>query len=39
MHTVNDEKEIVKLSRLGVDGFYTDFIAENDLKQIRGLRK
>ncbi|WP_340026056.1 phosphatidylinositol-specific phospholipase C/glycerophosphodiester phosphodiesterase family protein [Paenibacillus sp. FSL K6-1096] len=39
VHTVNDEKEIVKLSRLGVDGFYTDFIAENDLKQIRGLRK
>lgn len=39
VHTVNDEKEIVKLSRLGVDGFYTDFIAENDLNRIRGLRK
>ncbi|MFD2881099.1 hypothetical protein ACFTAO_42790 [Paenibacillus rhizoplanae] len=25
MHTVNDEQEIVELSRLGVNGFYTDF--------------
>ncbi|MCL6601777.1 MAG: glycerophosphodiester phosphodiesterase [Paenibacillus sp.] len=34
VHTVNDVQQIQKLSRRGVDGFYTDFIAENDLKPI-----
>lgn len=38
VHTVNDEQEIVELSRLGVNGFYTDFIPENDLNRIKGLR-
>ncbi|MEK3717800.1 phosphatidylinositol-specific phospholipase C/glycerophosphodiester phosphodiesterase family protein [Paenibacillus sp. FSL R7-0333] len=38
VHTVNEEKEILELSRLGVDGFYTDFVPENDLKRIKGLR-
>ncbi|WP_342479111.1 phosphatidylinositol-specific phospholipase C/glycerophosphodiester phosphodiesterase family protein [Paenibacillus sp. FSL H7-0350] len=38
VHTVNDEQEIVELSRLGVNGFYTDFIPENDLNRIEGLR-
>lgn len=39
VHTVNDEQEIAELSRMGVYGFYTDFVPENDLKRIRGLRK
>ncbi|MFC3750501.1 phosphatidylinositol-specific phospholipase C/glycerophosphodiester phosphodiesterase family protein [Paenibacillus sp. GCM10012306] len=38
VHTVNEEDQIVKLSRMGVDGFYTDFVAENDLNRIKGLR-
>jgi glycerophosphoryl diester phosphodiesterase len=38
VHTVNDEKEILELSRMGVDGFYTDFVSENDLNLIKGLR-
>ncbi|QUL54468.1 glycerophosphodiester phosphodiesterase [Paenibacillus tritici] len=38
VHTVNEEKEIRKLSRLGVNGFYTDFVSENDLNRIKGLR-
>ncbi|MNC08329.1 cytoplasmic glycerophosphodiester phosphodiesterase [compost metagenome] len=38
VHTLNDEQEITKLSRMGVDGFYTDFISEDDLDGIRGLR-
>ncbi|ETT80009.1 hypothetical protein C173_00050 [Paenibacillus sp. FSL R7-277] len=38
VHTVNDEQEIVELSRLGVHGFYTDFVPENDLNRIKGLR-
>ncbi|MFD2411721.1 phosphatidylinositol-specific phospholipase C/glycerophosphodiester phosphodiesterase family protein [Paenibacillus rhizoplanae] len=38
VHTVNDEQEIVELSRLGVNGFYTDFVPENDLNRIEGLR-
>lgn len=38
VHTVNDEQEIVELSRLGVNGFYTDFVPENDLNRIKGLR-
>lgn len=38
VHTVNDEQEISKLSRMGVDGFYTDFVSEDDLSRIRGLR-
>ncbi|MFD1903723.1 hypothetical protein ACFSQ7_05745 [Paenibacillus rhizoplanae] len=25
---MNDEQEIVELSRLGVNGFYTDFVPE-----------
>lgn len=38
VHTLNDEQEITKLSRMGVDGFYTDFVSEDDLDGIRGLR-
>ncbi|MEK4849612.1 phosphatidylinositol-specific phospholipase C/glycerophosphodiester phosphodiesterase family protein [Paenibacillus sp. FSL H7-0756] len=38
VHTVNDEQEIVELSRIGVYGFYTDFVPENDLNRIKGLR-
>lgn len=38
VHTVNDEQEIVELSQLGVNGFYTDFVPENDLNRIKGLR-
>ncbi|MNI67089.1 cytoplasmic glycerophosphodiester phosphodiesterase [compost metagenome] len=38
VHTVNDEQEITKLARMGVDGFYTDFVSEEDLSRIRGLR-
>ncbi|WP_379157479.1 phosphatidylinositol-specific phospholipase C/glycerophosphodiester phosphodiesterase family protein [Paenibacillus sp. sgz5001063] len=38
VHTLNDEAEIVKLSRMGVDGFYTDFVSEEDLSQFKGLR-
>lgn len=39
VHTVNDEQEISDLAKMGVYGFYTDFVPENDLKRIRGLRK
>ncbi|WP_150270351.1 phosphatidylinositol-specific phospholipase C/glycerophosphodiester phosphodiesterase family protein [Paenibacillus tepidiphilus] len=38
VHTVNDQKEIVKLSRLGVDGFYTDFVPEDELAGYPGIR-
>ncbi|MEK5490599.1 phosphatidylinositol-specific phospholipase C/glycerophosphodiester phosphodiesterase family protein [Paenibacillus sp. FSL R7-0297] len=38
VHTVNDEKEISGLSRMGVDGFYTDFVSEDDLSRIKGIR-
>lgn len=38
VHTVNDEKEITELSRMGVDGFYTDFVSENDLELMKGVR-
>lgn len=38
VHTVNDEQEISQLSRMGVDGFYTDFVSEDDMSGIRGLR-
>lgn len=38
VHTVNDEDEITKLSRMGVDGFYTDFVSEEDLGRMRGVR-
>ncbi|OKP85491.1 hypothetical protein A3848_22300 [Paenibacillus sp. P32E] len=38
VQTLNDEAEIVKLSRMGVDGFYTDFVSEEDLRQFNGLR-
>ncbi|MEK5239994.1 phosphatidylinositol-specific phospholipase C/glycerophosphodiester phosphodiesterase family protein [Paenibacillus sp. FSL L8-0470] len=37
VHTINDEKEIVQLSRLGVDGFYTDFVSEDDMERLGGL--
>ncbi|UQZ37458.1 glycerophosphodiester phosphodiesterase [Paenibacillus sp. PK3_47] len=37
VHTLNDEKEIMKLARLGVDGFYTDFVSEDDIGSIRGM--
>lgn len=36
VHTINDEKEIVQLSRLGVDGFYTDFVSEDDMERLGG---
>lgn len=39
VHTVNDDKEIVELSRMGVDGFYTDFVSEEDIGNIRGMRR
>jgi glycerophosphoryl diester phosphodiesterase len=39
VHTINDEEEILKLYRMGVDGFYTDFVSEDDLNNIRGLRR
>jgi len=32
VHTINNEKQIQKLSKIGVDGFYTDTVSENDLK-------
>lgn len=38
VHTVNEEDEIVKLNRMGVDGFYTDFVSEDDLNRISALR-
>lgn len=38
VHTVNEEDEITKLSRMGVDGFYTDFVSEEDLGRMRGVR-
>lgn len=38
VHTVNDEKEISELSRMGVDGFYTDFVSEDDVSRIKGVR-
>lgn len=38
VHTVNEEDEIRELSRMGVDGFYTDFVPEEDLINITGLR-
>jgi glycerophosphoryl diester phosphodiesterase len=38
VHTVNDEKEISELSRMGVDGFYTDFVSEDDLSRVKGVR-
>ncbi|WP_339318653.1 phosphatidylinositol-specific phospholipase C/glycerophosphodiester phosphodiesterase family protein [Paenibacillus sp. FSL R10-2734] len=38
VHTVNEEDEIRKLYRMGVDGFYTDFVPEDDLNNMRGLR-
>ncbi|MEC0171181.1 phosphatidylinositol-specific phospholipase C/glycerophosphodiester phosphodiesterase family protein [Paenibacillus graminis] len=38
VNTVNEENEIVELSRLGVDGFYTDFVSEEDLSSFKGLR-
>ncbi|WP_379135426.1 phosphatidylinositol-specific phospholipase C/glycerophosphodiester phosphodiesterase family protein [Paenibacillus sp. sgz500958] len=31
VHTLNDQEEIRKLSRMGVDGFYTDFISESEM--------
>lgn len=37
VHTLNDEKEIAELSHLGVDGFYTDFVSEDDIGSIRGM--
>ncbi len=38
VHTVNDEDEIRELHRMGVDGFYTDFVPEDDLNSLRGIR-
>lgn len=34
VHTLNDKQQIKKLYRMGVDGFYTDFISEDDLGSI-----
>jgi glycerophosphoryl diester phosphodiesterase len=39
VHTLNDEAEIAKMDSIGVDGFYTDFIAENDLNRVKGLQR
>lgn len=38
VHTVNEEAEIRELARMGVDGFYTDFVPEKDLINISGVR-
>ncbi|MOA67472.1 cytoplasmic glycerophosphodiester phosphodiesterase [compost metagenome] len=38
VHPVNEEDEIRELARMGVDGFYTDFVPEEDLINITGLR-
>jgi glycerophosphoryl diester phosphodiesterase len=38
VHTVNEEDEIRELSRMGVHGFYTDFVPEEDLINISGVR-
>ncbi|MEK4493475.1 phosphatidylinositol-specific phospholipase C/glycerophosphodiester phosphodiesterase family protein [Paenibacillus sp. FSL L8-0493] len=38
VHTVDEEDEIRALSRMGVDGFYSDFMPENDLNNLRGMR-
>lgn len=38
VHTVNEEDEIRELARMGVDGFYTDFVPEEDLINISGVR-
>ena len=38
VHTVNEEDEIRELHRMGVDGFYTDFVPEDDLNNLRGIR-
>jgi glycerophosphoryl diester phosphodiesterase len=38
VHTVNEEDEIRELARMGVDGFYTDFVPEKDLINISGVR-
>ncbi|MEK4454782.1 phosphatidylinositol-specific phospholipase C/glycerophosphodiester phosphodiesterase family protein [Paenibacillus sp. FSL L8-0506] len=38
VHTVDEEDEIRALSRMGVDGFYSDFVPENDLNNLRGIR-
>ncbi|ULO08051.1 glycerophosphodiester phosphodiesterase [Paenibacillus sp. 19GGS1-52] len=34
VHTINAEEEIQKMDKLGVDGFYSDFISEDDLDLI-----
>lgn len=38
VHTVNEEAEIRELARMGVDGFYTDFVPEEDLINISDVR-
>lgn len=37
VHTINKEKDIRKLDRMGADGFITDFIAEEDLYNRKGV--
>ncbi|SEU15517.1 phosphatidylinositol-specific phospholipase C/glycerophosphodiester phosphodiesterase family protein [Paenibacillus sp. NFR01] len=37
VHTVNDGAEITKQYRMGVDGFYTDFVSEDDIRQMKGV--
>ncbi|ASA24424.1 phosphatidylinositol-specific phospholipase C/glycerophosphodiester phosphodiesterase family protein [Paenibacillus donghaensis] len=38
VHKLNNEQEIKKLYELGVDGFYTDFVSEEDFGHLPGLR-
>ncbi|MNJ05626.1 hypothetical protein D3C73_1670690 [compost metagenome] len=30
VHTINDPKEVLKFKRMGVYGFYSDFLGESD---------
>lgn len=39
VHTLNDPAEIRRLAGYGVDGFYTDFVSENDWKQLKAGRR
>lgn len=34
VHTINDPKKIIKFKRMGVYGFYTDFLQEKDADQV-----
>lgn len=39
VHTVNEESEAGKLYRMGVDGFYSDFLSEDELSRSKELRR